>query len=312
MDPRPLVSIITPSYNQAQFIEKTLRSVLEQDYPNIEYLVVDGGSNDGSVEIIKRYQAKLAWWVSEKDSGQAEAINKGFARARGEFVAWINSDDFLMPGAVTEAVNSLLEHPEAAFVFGNVRVVEKDGTILNQLAYGDWELSDLMAFQIIGQPAVFIRRSALDKTGFLDLNYHLLLDHHLWIRLAATGGMVYVPSLWAGAHYHEGCKNLSMAAGFGVEAHRIVEWMRVTPPYANLFKVNEKRILSGADRLNAFYLLDAKEYVKSFTAYWKAFWNHPATVIPEWRRILFAFFGPLGLEGLRKAYTNRRRKQLNP
>ncbi len=311
MPPQPLVSIITPSYNQAQFIEKTICSVLDQDYPNIEYLVVDGGSDDGTVEIIKHYQSKLAWWVSEKDSGQAEAINKGFTRARGEFVAWINSDDYLMPGAVAGAVEALLEHPDAAFVFGDVRVVEQNGTILNQLAYGQWGLADLMAFRIIGQPAVFMRRSVLEKTGFLDLSYHLLLDHHLWIRLATIGSMVYVPSLWAGAHYHEGCKNLSMAAGFGSEAHRIVDWMRQSPKYASLFRKNKERILAGAERLNAFYLVDAKEYSKSFRAYWKAFWFHPATVLPEWRRMVYAFFAPLGLEGVKRGYIERRRKKLN-
>jgi glycosyltransferase involved in cell wall biosynthesis len=120
----PLVSIITPSYQQAAFLEQTMKSVLEQDYPNIEYLVADGGSVDGSVEIIQRYADRLAWWVSEKDHGQGEAINKGFTRAKGKYIAWVNSDDFYMPGAIRSAVAELEAHPDVGMVFGDVKVVE--------------------------------------------------------------------------------------------------------------------------------------------------------------------------------------------
>ena len=108
----PLVSIITPSFNHVKYIEATMQSVFSQDYPNIEYIVVDGGSNDETVDIIKKYENRLAWWVSEKDKGQTDAINKGFARATGSILAWLNSDDTYEPGAVTAAVKYLQEHPE--------------------------------------------------------------------------------------------------------------------------------------------------------------------------------------------------------
>ncbi|MRS02662.1 glycosyltransferase, partial [bacterium] len=303
--------IVTPSYNQAHFLEQTMRSVLDQDYPNLEYMVVDGGSTDGSVDLIQKYSKRIKWWVSEKDNGQAEAINKGFARASGEIIAWINSDDYYLPGAISGAIKALSEHPEVGMVFGNVRVVDETEKVLNQLAYGDWGLSDLMSFRIIGQPAVFMRRAVLEKAGHLDQSYHLLLDHHLWIRMAKEGGMQYVPSLWASAHYHQDCKNLAMASSFGTEARRIVQWMESSGQYHELFWQNRKRILAGAERLNAFYLLDAKEYSAAFRAYWKAFWLNPATVKPEWYRMVYAFFAPLGLDGLRTRYLQRRRNKLN-
>ena len=311
MSANPLVSIITPSFNQARFLEQTMRSVLEQDYPNIEYLVADGASTDGSVDLIRKVEKKLAWWTSEKDEGQADAINKGLSRAKGEIVAWLNSDDYYMPGAVASAVKALMDHPQAGFVFGNVRVVAEDESIINQLTYGDWGLADLMAFRIIGQPAVFMRREVLERAGSLDLSYHLLLDHQLWIRMAMEGKMVYVPQLWASAHYYDDCKNLAMAAGFGSEAKRIVQWMQSNPRLTGVYTENRRRILAGAERLNAFYLLDAKDYAPAFRAYWKAFWLSPAVVMPEWYRMVYAFFAPLGLEKLKERFLEKRKKNLN-
>ena len=307
----PLISIITPSYNQAAFLEQTLRSVLEQDYPNIEYLVVDGGSTDGSVEIIKKYADRLAWWVSEKDHGQGEAINKGFARATGKYIAWVNSDDFYQPGAIRSAVSELEAHPELGMVFGDVQVVAADGTILNELHYGNWGLDELMTFHIIGQPAVFMRRSVLEKAGYLNTSYHFMLDHQLWLRMGLEAGIRYVPGLWAGAHYHEGCKNLAQAAEFGKEAFRIVDWMENSAEFKEPLAVLAPSVKAGAERINAFYLLDAKEYKASFRSYWQGFLLAPEVITPEWYRMAFAFFAPLGLEKLRSRRIQKRVERLN-
>ncbi len=143
---QPLVSIITPSYNQAGFIEETIRSVLSQDYPRIEYIIIDGGSNDGSVEIIQRYASQasklsiplsglahsLSEWVSEPDQGQTDAINKGFARAQGDILAWLNSDDTYLPHAVAEAVDYLQTHPELGMVYGDANLIDQDGNIIGK------------------------------------------------------------------------------------------------------------------------------------------------------------------------------------
>lgn len=150
-----LVSVITPSFNQARYLEQTIRSVLGQGYPRIEYIVVDGASTDGSVEIIKKNADKLAWWVSERDSGQAEAINKGLGRATGEIAAWLNSDDYYLPGAVSSAVRVFEENPDVVLVYGDMLAVDENGDPFNTLRYKQLTLQDLLCFQIIGQPAVF-------------------------------------------------------------------------------------------------------------------------------------------------------------
>ncbi|MCJ7735245.1 MAG: glycosyltransferase, partial [Anaerolineales bacterium] len=127
MDKKPLVSIVTPSFNQQQYLEQTIQSVLDQDYPALEYFVVDGGSNDGSIEIIKKYQDQLSGWISEPDQGQSDAINKGFARSQGEIMAWLNSDDIYLPGAIRSAVAFLQDNPEVGMVYGDTNLIDGTG-----------------------------------------------------------------------------------------------------------------------------------------------------------------------------------------
>jgi len=142
-----LVSIITPSFNQAAFLERTIRSVLEQDYRNIEYLVVDGGSTDGSLDIIHKYASRLTWWMSEKDNGQAEAINKGFDHAQGDIVAWLNSDDYYLPGTVSVVVKAFDRHPQASMIYGNLLAVDEFDRTINILKYRQLALGDLLCFK---------------------------------------------------------------------------------------------------------------------------------------------------------------------
>ncbi len=123
--------------------------------------MVDGGSTDGSVEIIKRHEKEISWWISEKDKGQAEAINKGFQRVGGEIIGWLNSDDTYQPDILREVVDVFGSDPALALVYGDVRAIDETGVLINHIRYGDWSLGDLMEFNIIGQPAVFFRREAL-------------------------------------------------------------------------------------------------------------------------------------------------------
>jgi glycosyltransferase involved in cell wall biosynthesis len=304
----PLVSVITPSYNQAAYLEQAMRSVLEQGYPALEYLVVDGGSKDGSTAIIKRHSDRLAWWVTEKDRGQADAINKGLRRAKGEIIAWLNSDDLYMPGTVRKAVETFQKHPRAAMVHGDVLAIDGKGDPINLMRYGDWGLRGLMRFQIIGQPAVFMHRSALQKAGFLDLEYHYLLDHQLWLRVAQHGDIAYVPETWAKARYHLQAKNVAHAAEFGAEAYRIVEWMRKQPGLTRIFQEDERKIMAGAHRFNARYLLDGGKNREALCAYKKSLSADAGIALMEWHRMLYAVLSLMGLGPLKKVYYQLRKR----
>lgn len=300
------VSIITPSFNQSRYLEQTIRSVLEQNYPALEYFVIDGGSTDSSVEIIRRYESKLAGWVSEKDRGQADAINKGIKASSGEIVAWLNSDDIYQPGAIQKAVAIFQGHPKAGLVYGNVLSIDQNSQPFNLQTLKPYTLEDLMSFRIISQPAVFMRRVVLQQAGLLDLAYHYLLDHQLWLRMAQIAPIVHIPQALAAARYHPEAKNLAHTTEFGREAFRIVDWMETDLRFSTLFAPNHRRILAGAHRLNAFYLLDGGFYGQSLAAYARAFRYNPGVVLPETHRVLYALFAPLGLNRLRPLYTHIR------
>lgn len=304
----PTISIVTPSYNQAAYLEATIRSVLTQGVP-VEYLVVDGGSTDGSVDIIQKYAPQLAWWVSEKDTGQADAINKGLRRATGEIVAWLNSDDLYLPGALQSALDAFAAHPQAGIVFGDVASIDEHGRTFNLQTFRPVSLPDLMSFTIISQPAVFMRRSVLKQAGYLDLSYHLLLDHHLWIRMARLAPLVYIPKTLAAARYHPQAKNIARAAQFGAEAYRIVDWMQHNPAFAPQFAAHRRRIWAGAHRLNAFYLTDGGRPAAALGAYARAFAAHPPTALKDWRHILLAKFHLLGLGRVKDWYISLRRRK---
>ena len=270
----PLVSIITPSYNQAEYLEETIRSVLEQDYPNLEYLVVDGGSTDGSVDVIRKYADRIDWWVSEPDKGQADALNKGMARAKGEIVAWLNSDDIYRPGAIKRAVEVLRAEPEVGMVYARLDSIDRGGEVFNTIHYRNFDLLDLLSFRIIGQPTVFMRRAVLEQAGALDASYNYLLDHHLWLRMARLAPMKYVPETWAAARHHASAKNVAQAARFGEEAFRILDWAAEEPLLGELVAANRRRVRAGAHRLDARYLLDGGEPRLALKAYGRVLRNY--------------------------------------
>jgi glycosyltransferase involved in cell wall biosynthesis len=305
------VSIITPSFNQAPFLERTIRSVLEQDYRDIEYLVVDGGSTDGSLDIIHKYARRLAWWTSEKDRGQSEAINKGFAHAKGDIAAWLNSDDFYLPGTISAAVREFERHPQAVLIYGNMLAVDEFDRTLNILKYRQLSLVDLLCFQIIGQPAVFLRRSAFEKAGGLDISLHCMLDHQLWIRIAEQGEIVHIDETWAAARYHAGAKNRAQPVEFGREAFRVLAWASQEPGLAPALAQAGRRADAAAQRVNARYLLDGGQPAPSLGAWMRALMIHPPTALARLNLPVSALLDMIGLGRIRNLFLEFRRDRLN-
>lgn len=206
---KPLVSIVTPSFNQARFLEETIRSILEQDYPNLEYLIADGGSTDGSLEIIQRYEKQLSWWVSEKDQGQTDAINKGFAHARGEILAWLNSDDTYEPQAISEAVDTLQANPETGMVYGDANLVDEKGLIIGKFPARQTDYPKLKRGYVhIPQQSAFFRASLWRQIGPLDPSFYFAMDYDLWVRLARHSELLYVPRTWSNFRLHEAGKSV--------------------------------------------------------------------------------------------------------
>jgi glycosyltransferase involved in cell wall biosynthesis len=189
------VSIVTPSFNQAQYLSETMDSVLGQNYPEIEYIVMDGGSTDGSVEIIKKHAARLAHWESAPDKGQADAINRGLARATGEIVAYLNSDDALAPGAVRAIVEGFRAHPGAGVVYGGTEKIDDDGQVVKPKFITPYSRDLLKTFCLVPQPSSFYSRAAWDQCGPFNPELHFVLDWDFLLKVADRFPIVAIDEL---------------------------------------------------------------------------------------------------------------------
>jgi glycosyltransferase involved in cell wall biosynthesis len=212
----PLVTIVTPSYNQGRFIEETILSVLNQDYPNIEYIVIDGGSTDNTYNILKKYSGRITWF-SEKDKGQTDAINKGLRLAKGEILAYLNSDDTYLPGAVTRAVQYLTsENPDSPFVYGEGYHITAEGTIIERYPTEPFDFRHLAETCFICQPTTFWKRDVIEKIGLFDEDLHYAMDYDYWIRIAKYYGTLgYISDYLANSRFYQETKTMSKR----LEAH---------------------------------------------------------------------------------------------
>lgn len=220
----PRVSIVTPSLNQGRFLEETIRSVLLQGYHDLEYIIIDGGSKDQSVEIIRKYEEWLAYWVSEKDSGQAHAINKGFSHATGEICAYLNSDDVFLPNALCNVSSFLDARSEAALAYGDCQIIDEGSRVSDLWVAPEFDLQELLFRCYIAQPASFWRMSKLSTVGAFNAEMHYAFDYEMWLRMVAAGQTLSrAPLLLAQHRKAEGTKTVSRPEAFAAEKIKALE-----------------------------------------------------------------------------------------
>ncbi|HYR89118.1 MAG TPA: glycosyltransferase family 2 protein [Terriglobia bacterium] len=222
MESNPLFSVVTPSYNQGPFIRATIESVLSQDYPNVEYIIMDGGSTDETSCVVKDYASRLTF-ISEKDRGQAHAINKGFRMARGRFLSWLNSDDLYLPGMIRAAIEGFQKSPRAGAVYGEGYLIDQTGRVSSRFPFTEpfnlWKLVHLSDY--ILQQTVAFRKEVLDDVGYLDEDLHYVLDWDLLIRIGMKYPLEYIP-------VYMGClREYAEAKTFAGGARRIREMRRM-------------------------------------------------------------------------------------
>ncbi|HEY6376204.1 MAG TPA: glycosyltransferase family 2 protein [Edaphobacter sp.] len=227
----PRITIVTPSFNQGEYLEQTIQSVLSQNYPNLEYMIIDGGSNDTSVEIIRRYEKDLAYWRSHKDDGQTSAIMEGFQRASGDIIAWLNSDDYYEPGTLHLVAQTFQENKEALFVYGDYYVVRQNGAkILKKKVSCDFKVM-AYSYLMIPQPSAFWDRRAYEAVGGLDRELKYVMDYDLFLRFAKTypaKRFVHLRKPLSAFRLHPESKSVGSMAKFVPENKRVVA--RILPP----------------------------------------------------------------------------------
>ena len=229
-EPYPRISIVTPSYNQGTFLEETIRSVLLQGYPDLEYIIIDGTSSDESVEIIRKYDPWITFWVSEPDAGQTDAINKGIRKTSGEVLAWLNSDDVYCPEALREIGKYFIASPHIDLLYGDCEMIDGSGRLFDRFNVRSGDAVQLLEENFIAQPSAFCTRKAWEKAGGLDENLHYVMDYDLWLRIF-VGGMtsVYVPTVLSRFRYHAVSKSSVKSVQFGREYLDVLDKIGAEP-----------------------------------------------------------------------------------
>jgi len=290
----PLVSIVTPSYNKGPFIEETILSIKNQTYPHIEHIVIDGGSTDGTLDILRKYEDSLTW-ISEPDKGQSDAINKGWRIAKGEILAYLNADDTYMPSAVETAVKFLGEHPDVAMVYGQCNLIDERGVVIGRCG-ADSDLRKLLRGPcMIPQQTVFFRRRVIDDVGNLDANLHMAMDYDLWIRICLKFRIKYIPRVLANFRLCPGTKSVDSGHDFGHDLIYVFDRLFSDPQLPKEIRALKRRAYSHAYMV--FFLHCQREHrlKQAFRHLIKALTLYPCALehfvgLPLLRRVSWRYF----------------------
>lgn len=242
----PLVSVVTPVLNQGVFIAQTVESVLGQDYPRVEYIVVDGGSTDGTLDVLRRYDGRLRW-ISEPDNGQSAAINKGWRLTNGEIVAWLNADDTYLPGTIRRVVEFLEAHPEVDVAYGDCDYTDDRGRFVRRYPTRPHDYREMVrsTLNYIPQPATFIRRRVLDAEGMLDENLHYVMDFDYWLRAGRRHTFAYLPMRLATLRLHRSAKSVALGGKFAPELVYIYQRLFGLPDLPDDVRAVESEAMSN-------------------------------------------------------------------
>ena len=280
----PTVSVITPCLNAARYIAEAIQSVFAQDYPHIEYLVMDGGSSDGTLDVLRSYQPQLTY-ESNPDRSAADAINRGFARARGEILAWLNADDTYLPGAVSKAVAALAANSDAAAVYGEGYWTDSGGKILGRYPTAPYDPALFAHECFICQPACFVRRRNLEEVGMLNSSLRASFDYDLWIRLAKRYRFVHVPEYLATSRMHRENKTLGQrGVVFAESIDLLIQHYGYVPVnwiYAYLSFLRDRR-----DQFFEPLRPSAATYLLTLPAGMRHNYRHPFRYFAEWLALL--------------------------
>ncbi len=282
-----MISIVTPSYNQKEFIEESICSVLQQDYDPVEYFVFDGGSDDGTLEVIEEYADQIDYWKSRPDGGQVEAINKGWRRSRGELLGWVNSDDLLLPGALRTVAEAAEENPNSVLFFGKCLVVDRDGRAQRTFDPSGFTKKDLLAGKSLAQPSVFIRRQVLDEIGYLDDSLNYALDWSFFLKVFWKYGdekTTYIPRTISGSREYEGTKTRTGLSDKADERRRKIQQFvdgGVLPESQDVLSC----ALSGTYWIQGADEFLAGQYSKAIYSGIKAIRYNPASLMEKMKRM---------------------------
>jgi glycosyltransferase involved in cell wall biosynthesis len=226
----PKLTVITPSYNQAEFLERTIQSVINQNYPNLEYIVIDGGSTDGSVEVIRKYEKYLTYWISEPDFGQSHAINKGLKMATGDWVCWQNSDDIFYPSAFSNFLTVAIKFPSLDLIVGNMNLIDRFDNVLRDIKYVKPTYRSLLnEGMVLANQAAFWKRAVHHDLGFLDQDYDCMFDYDWFLRLTRfTRKVRHINATLAALRLHEETKTSTRRKAFMLEENKILRGRRTS------------------------------------------------------------------------------------